>query len=218
MSYLRALGQSWREDTTNSESPASAPRFALNSCPSSNADFSVHIVQRLNDLARLSREERQFWDALVEDRFGSLVRKKSNGAIAITPTGFALSANASARCGPSADTSAPVKSLTERLIRRLYKGARGDYRNLTTKHVEQVIELAEPGTSGQRLDLPGGILVERTFDELIFSARATPGTPPPLLGNQFRRPGVSLHRERPLHRYRQRLRSRARHTPPLESD
>ena len=37
--YLRALGQTWREDTTNPISPASAPRFALNSCPSSNAIF-----------------------------------------------------------------------------------------------------------------------------------------------------------------------------------
>lgn len=175
--YLRALGQSWREDTTNSDISRQRAQIRSQLLPVLERDFSVHIVQRLNDLARLSREERQFWDALVEDRFGSLVRKKSNGAIAITPRDLLSPLTLQHGAAPQTDTSAPVKSLTERLIRRLYKGARGDYRNLTTKHVEQVIELAEQGTSGQRLDLPGGILVERTFDELIFSARATPGTP-----------------------------------------
>jgi len=175
--YLRALGQPWREDTTNTDISRQRAQIRSQLLPVLERDFSPAIVQRLNDLARLSREEHEFWDVLVEDRFRSLARKKSNGAIAIAPADLLSPLSLQHGAAPHSGFSPSVKSLTERLVRRLYKGIRGDYRNLTAKHVEQVFQLAEQGTSGQQLDLPGDILVQRSFDELIFSARATPGTP-----------------------------------------
>ena len=53
------------------------------------------------------------------------------------------------------------------------KGARGDRRGLGADHVEQVIRLASRSTSGRRVELPSGIVVERRFNDLFFSrARA----------------------------------------------
>ena len=173
--YLRALGQPWREDTTNADISRQRAQIRSQLLPVLERDFSPAIVQRLNDLARLSREEHVFWEALVEDRFNSLARSQTDASLTI-PAADLLS---------PLPLAAPAKTLTERLIRRLYKGIRGDYRNLTAKHVEQVFQLAQQGTSGQQLNLPGGILVHRSFGELIFSgraARATPGTSRPFAG------------------------------------
>ena len=64
---------------------------------------------------------------------------------------------------------APLRALTERIIRRLYEGVRGDRNELGAQHVEQVIHLATESTSGRRLELPGNIFVERTFGKLTFS-------------------------------------------------
>jgi tRNA(Ile)-lysidine synthase len=175
--YLCALGQPWREDATNSDISRQRAQIRCQLLPVLERDFSIHIVQRLNDLARLSREEREFWDSLVEDRFRSLSHNKSNGAIAITPADLLSPLPLQQLAAIQSGSAAPAKPLTERLIRRLYKGIRGDYRDLTAKHVEGIFQLAQQGASGQQLDLPGDILVQRSFDELIFSARANPGTP-----------------------------------------
>jgi len=175
--YLRSLRQPWREDTTNTDISRQRAQIRSQLLPVLERDFSPAIVQRLNDLARLSREEHEFWNALVEDRFASLSRTKGHRAIAITHADLLSPLPFHRVAALHSGAAAPVKSLTERLIRRLYRGARGDYRDLTAKHVERVFQLAEQGTSGQQLDLPGGILVQRNFDEIIFSARATPGTP-----------------------------------------
>jgi tRNA(Ile)-lysidine synthase len=46
--------------------------------------------------------------------------------------------------------------------------ARGSRRELSARHVEQVLRLASESTSGRRLELPGGIAVERVFNDMVF--------------------------------------------------
>jgi tRNA(Ile)-lysidine synthase len=75
----------------------------------------------------------------------------------------------SAKC----NDSQALRVLTERLIRRLYQYVRGNRRELTANHVEQVIDLASKPASGRRTELPGGIIVQRNFQELTFSRPAT---------------------------------------------
>jgi tRNA(Ile)-lysidine synthase len=70
------------------------------------------------------------------------------------------------------DLTASFRPLTERMVRRLYESARGNRRELSARHVEQVIRLATQSTSGHHLELPGGILAERNFDQLIFCRKA----------------------------------------------
>ena len=64
------------------------------------------------------------------------------------------------------------RALTERLIRRLYEDVHGTQSGLGLRHVEQVIRLAGESASGSRAELPGGVVVERNFDQLIFSPMA----------------------------------------------
>ena len=176
--YLRDLGQSWREDATNLDLRRLRARIRQRLLPLLESDFSPHAVPHLARLARLAREEEQFWTALVEDRFRVLVQA-SEGQLAIRIRDLlaplALSPGApSGEAAPEGEASAPLRALTERLIRRLYEGVRGDRRGLSARHVEQVIRLASISTGSRRVELPNGIIIERTFDDLIFSG-ASPG-------------------------------------------
>jgi tRNA(Ile)-lysidine synthase len=59
-------------------------------------------------------------------------------------------------------------ALTRRLVRRIFAELRGSREQLTSRHVDCVIDLATKSQSGARIDLPG-VSVERVFDRLCFT-------------------------------------------------
>jgi tRNA(Ile)-lysidine synthase len=114
---------------------------------------------------------------LVEDRISVFARRQQDTrADAISIPASALLSPLSLTAVTSSNSEA-LKTLTERLIRRLYKGVRGDSLNLTAKHVEAIFRLAANGMSGQQLDNLPGVRVSRDFDEIVFSSRTVPDTP-----------------------------------------
>jgi tRNA(Ile)-lysidine synthase len=163
--YLRRLGQSWREDATNRDLGKQRARIREQLLPLLERDFSPRAVDRLAGLARLALEEQVFWSALVEDRFRALVRAdEGKFEVRIHDLLAPLDLpNPSLSVAPAAD-----RALTERLIRRIYHELRGSLAGLGAVHVEQVIRLASASASGRRAELPGGIVVERSFGVLIF--------------------------------------------------
>jgi tRNA(Ile)-lysidine synthase len=173
--YLRELKQDWREDSTNRDVRRMRARIREQLLPLLEREFSPEVATRLGRIARLSREEEHFWSALVEDRFRALVRTQKDGAFAIRIgdllAPLPLSATGALLDDPahSCASAPPLQALTERLIRRLYQRASGSAQGPTAERVEQVIRLAAESTSGSRVELPGGVCVERSFDELIFS-------------------------------------------------
>ena len=171
--YLQEIGQTWREDSTNKDAHHLRARIRAQLLPQLEGDFSPQIVPHLCELSRLSREEVEFWSALVEEKMNSCVEVRGKSfAIHIrdlhAPRGFAAHPSAAA-LSSKGGASSPWRPLTERLIRRLYQGVRGDRRELLAEHVEQVIRLATESTSGHHIQLPGWVRVEREFDTLIFS-------------------------------------------------
>ena len=181
--YLRAIGQSWREDSTNRDTRRMRARIREQLLPLLARDFSPAIAGHLRELARFAREEERFWKALVEDRFQALVCEE-NDALRIPVKALLnpLELHAAARqlsTSAKCNDSLALRVLTERLIRRLYQYVRGNRRELTAKHVEQVIDLASKPASGRSRELPGGIIVQRNFQELTFSRTASATRPAP---------------------------------------
>jgi tRNA(Ile)-lysidine synthase len=173
--YLRAAGQTWREDSSNRDVRRTRSRIRGQLLPVLERDFSGAIVGHLSELARLAREEGNFWDVLVEDRFQGLAKCDEDGIhIAVdallTPLKLEL-VNAESLTSPKYNEFGPLRMLTERLIRRLYEGVRGNRRELGASHVEQVVRLASRSSSDHHVELPGEIIVQRNFGELIFSRR-----------------------------------------------
>ncbi len=176
--YLRELKQDWREDATNRDVRRMRARIREQLLPLLEKDFSPQIATRLGRIARLSREEEQFWAALVEDRFRALVRSKG-GTFTIgirdllAPLDLSHGRSSNEAALPASETP-PPRALTERLIRRLYQRVSGSALGPTAERVEQVIRLAAESTSGRRIELPGGVRVERSFQNLIFCAGKRP--------------------------------------------
>ena len=186
--YLGAISQPWREDSTNRDTTRTRARIREQLLPVLACDFSPAITDHLNELSRLAREEESFWDALVEDRFQFLVRHEEDGnalSIPVDALLHPLELHAAATQDTNSakyNDSQPLRVLTERLIRRLYEYVRGNRRELSAHHVEQVIHIASGSRSGQRAELPGGIIVQRDFQDLTFALAPTPSraeTPAP---------------------------------------
>jgi tRNA(Ile)-lysidine synthase len=173
-SYLRERGQTWREDSSNLDVRRLRARIRASLLPLLERDFSARIVGHLARLAGLAREEEQFWEAFIDQRFGALVRREERGLSIrvpdlIAPMDFP-------QMPPLTESSQvpseiPQRVITERLIRRIYQALHGSRQGLAARHVEQVIRLAERSASGRRAELPGGIGVERNFAELTFFCR-----------------------------------------------
>ncbi len=173
--YLRENGQSWREDSTNRDVQRVRARIRTRLIPALKREFSPRVVERLNELARLSREEQEFWNALVENRLRALVRC-ADGSFSISTSDLLTpmtspAAPKTAKASPSAETM-PTRALTERLIRRIYQELRGNRRGLTASHVEQVMRLAAVSGSGHFTELPGGVTAEKSFGEMKFTTEA----------------------------------------------
>ena len=81
----------------------------------------------------------------------------------------------SARSSSAKQTASVQLTVTERLIRRICEAARGERRELSAKHVEQIIELAGQLKSGRQVELPGGIIVRHEVGELVFGRMARKG-------------------------------------------
>lgn len=172
--YLRSLGQTWCEDSSNVNPVRMRARIRAQLLPVLERDFSPRIVGHLCKLARLSREEEVFWSALVEERYRAAVQS-TNQSVSISvadllnPLGWANNECVAYEPNRTLLADAASRPLTERLIRRLYEEARGDRLGLGAGHVEQVIRLATKSSSGRRVKLPNGIVVERRFNSLSFS-------------------------------------------------
>jgi len=163
--YLTRRGQEWREDATNRDLQRLRARIRERLLPLLEGEFQPGVVPHLAELATRAREDEAFWAALVEERFRALVSKQEEGWIVRVSD---LLAPLPGIASVSGGADAPEAALSRRLVRRIYEATKGDRRQLTRKHVEQVLALATESTSGHRTQLPDSVEVERSFDLLRF--------------------------------------------------
>jgi len=171
--FLSDMGQSWREDATNLDTMRMRARIRHELIPVLVRDFEPAAVTRLARLAKHAREDENFWASLEDERIEVLTVRDPSGAISIStldllaPLRFLFPAESGAR-GESTMSLEPTLALTRRLVRRIFAELRGSRRQLTSRHVDAVIDLAAKSQSGAKADLPG-VCVERIFDWLRFT-------------------------------------------------
>lgn len=163
--YLAERGQGWREDASNQDLRQFRARLRHQLLPQLEKDFSPAIVERLCSFSDLARSEDAFWTAFIQERFECLVKESASG--------FSIQAHdllSPVRFSPTkiSPESNPSLAVTGRLIRHMHSSISGGEGQLSRKDVERVIEFAMKARSGRRLELPGGVRVEREFDRLVF--------------------------------------------------
>jgi tRNA(Ile)-lysidine synthase len=172
--FLSELGQVWREDATNQDTSRTRARIRHQLIPLLLRDFDAASVTRLSRLAGHAREDETFWRALEDERIRALTSREPSDSISIRVADLLspLPSQLSADCHPAADAESPSKStlaLTRRLVRRIFAELHGNREQLTSRHVDSVLDLATRSRSGARVDLPG-VYVERIFNVLRFAS------------------------------------------------
>jgi len=172
--FLSDVGQPWQEDSTNQDTSRTRARIRHQLIPLLLRDFDPAAVTRLSRLAGHARENETFWRSLEDERFHALVTRDSPAAISLSVENLlspwpSLIPEERGVSGRQVSLPSPTMALTRRLVRRIFAELRGSREQLTSRHVDGVIDLAAKSQSGARIDLPG-VCVERIFDQLCFTS------------------------------------------------
>jgi len=157
-SYLNAIGQPWRTDSSNSDSAFTRNRIRLQLLPELEK-FNPKIRSHLANMATLARDEEAYWTAELDRLAPQLILtgKPVRGGGRASSRDLALDCTRLAALAPA---------LQRRLLRRAAAqlGAQPDF-----AATESLLHLALHGRSGQRLELANSLLAERTPRELRLS-------------------------------------------------
>jgi tRNA(Ile)-lysidine synthase len=168
-SYLRELGQSWREDSSNRDLSFTRNRIRHELLPLLEG-WNPRLREHMAQMAALARDEEAWWQAELGRLAPQLllpgrpVRGGGRAAGGGPDSGVAIEASRLAALAPA---------LQRRLIRYAAErfGAALDF-----SATEAMRALALTGRAGQRIALPHGLLAERTARELRLSIGH--GSPP----------------------------------------
>jgi tRNA(Ile)-lysidine synthase len=167
--YLRAKGQSWREDSSNLDPGHTRNRVRHTLLPLLEQEFNPAIRQTLADLADLAQAEEDYWNNELSTLWPRLVQEGK-------PTRSGRGATGDAQGVLALDLSR-LRSLPLAVQRQVIQRTALSFGvSLEFKHIQQLTDTAEHGKSGARLALPGGLNASRTVRELQFS-RNTPKMP-----------------------------------------
>jgi tRNA(Ile)-lysidine synthase len=160
--YLKALGQGWREDSSNRHLTFTRNRIRHELLPlleTWNPQLRAHLVQ----MAVLAREEESWWQAELARLAPQLLLpgRPVRGGGRASGDGLAIE---------SAQLAALAPALQRRLLRHAARqlGAELDF-----AATEAVRSLALAGRGGQKLELAQGLRAERTPRELRLTLGPT---------------------------------------------
>jgi tRNA(Ile)-lysidine synthase len=163
--YLRSTRQPWREDVTNQDTTKMRARIRKKLLPLLEKQFQPAVVEHLATLAELAREDEAFLDVLTKERAAAILERKAGATrVAIRDLVPVRKAGTEGKEESTGETTA----LGKRLIRYIVEERKPRSGQLNATHVEAVLELAQHGENGKSVPLPGGVIVQRERDALIF--------------------------------------------------
>jgi len=151
LEYLESLGVPFREDSSNRNLQYRRNRVRHELIPYLEAWFNPRLIETLTRQAALAKDVSDFLELESERVYESVKtevpRGVSIGISRIAPLPFA------------------IKKL---ILRKGLKEILGSLRGIATRHVDDMIRLCD-STSGRYIQLPGGLIAMRQFDNLILS-------------------------------------------------
>jgi tRNA(Ile)-lysidine synthase len=164
--YLKSIGQTWRDDSTNLDMEHTRNRIRHKLLPLLERDYNPALRQTLADLAETARGEAEYWDREVQSLLPRLVRPGKPSRSGRNATGKAAETL-------SLDLAA-FQNLPVAAQRQVLQGIGKQMgTSLEFKHIQQLTAMLGEGTGGKRLLLPDGIVASRSFRELQFSRQPT---------------------------------------------
>ncbi|MEI3139775.1 MAG: tRNA lysidine(34) synthetase TilS [Lachnospiraceae bacterium] len=152
--YLKQKSITWREDRTNQE--LDYTRNIIRNCllPEMAEKLNTGTIQHLAQFGTEMQQTREFLQELVEEACQKIAR--------VRPGQVQIDLH---------QMKKEKEFLQERIIRFCMKGAGCGLKDIQRTHIQSVRELMEK-QSGRQIQLPGGWLVRRTFDQLVIEQDA----------------------------------------------
>src|SRR5206468_2959354 len=144
LNYLASRGIAYRTDASNATRVYRRNRIRHEIMPLLRT-FNPRIVQGLARAAEILAADAALLDDLERDRWKAVVKDVASGRVILQSERLAQE---------------PL-GLQRRLIRRALSVVRGSAVGLTFRHVSDVLARVVGARHGAKLDLPGGIVVER---------------------------------------------------------
>jgi len=160
--FLRAKKQSWREDRTNRDITRVRARMRKKLLPLLEKEFNPGVIEHVAGLAARAREQAALVENLAQKSFARLVTLDGNVARIgvrelLNPLNFAEALG--------------CEVLRAKLILDIVERVRQRRGQISSRHIEAVVQLAKKEERGKRLQLPGGIDVWREKEALLFQCR-----------------------------------------------
>jgi tRNA(Ile)-lysidine synthase len=141
--FARARGLLWREDASNRDLAYARARLRGDWLRGLGEAFNPQWLRAIGDLAEAQRRESEWIEPLVTQEAEARLARDGEGWTLVCTGWDAL---------PSA--------LARRLARRVLHEA-GAGRDVTRAHLERMLALLARGRTGAKLELPGGLVLER---------------------------------------------------------
>ena len=187
--YLKDIGQSWREDSSNADEHFTRNRVRKLVVPLLEQEFNPAVAENLAELAEIARGEEDYWENEVSGWLGTTVQwSQPEWARVLSPSFVQISlGEPKAMSSQDEDLhmkidSAPWLVMNASVSRMWFLGepiavqrrlvkAIGENAGipLEFKHVEEILRVAaEDGPSGTQVSLPLGWKVVREPEDLVF--------------------------------------------------
>jgi len=165
-SYLDALHQTWREDSSNRDLAHARNRVRHELLPLLERNYNPNIRQTLADLSEVARAEEDYWNAEVKTLFSRLVREGQPSR-----SGRSNQTGSSVLAVEIAALHALPLAAQRRLLRAMGElfGAAFEF-----EHVRQLLDLSNLREARKTLELPGNLFASRSIRELRFSRDQVP--------------------------------------------
>jgi tRNA(Ile)-lysidine synthase len=151
LDYLRERNLQWRTDHTNADCTYTRNYIRHRLLPVLQRNCSGSLVEQLSELSESAR------------RFYRLVCSQADE---VWPK-LADSAGKSLKLDLNKFLTQPQPVEVE-LVRRSLVGLGCGEGKLTQRHFEKILQLSEQNISGRKIELPGGFMVQRQYENLIF--------------------------------------------------
>ena len=162
LSYLEQRKQSYREDRSNSDMSYDRNWIRHELIPLLQDKLNPALVETLCRSSELFKEVEQYLAGQGKEAFDECRVHRVH------------------RVHEEGETRLRIEALEKlpsiiqkQVVRQGVVNEKGDLDNITLQHVQQVLQLCSSG-SGKEVHLPGGLKVQREFEELRFTQESSP--------------------------------------------
>ncbi len=182
-SYLKEIGQSWREDASNADAKFTRNRIRKLLVPLLEKEFNPAVAETLAELSEIARGEEDYWDNEVAGWMGTGVHwaepewaRSARSGASLVQIGAAQGGHLLSRIEDASwlvmNASVDLRWFRGEPIavqRRIIKAV-GDEAGipLEFKHIEEIARFAVDERGGKQLSLPLGWKIRKDSDHLVF--------------------------------------------------